>query len=192
MLTGCSPRRATTVEPGLCTRSYTVYARQVKQEQASEWRAERVATEEQPDVPFYRPRHGLCHQLAFGVLSRATMVLRGRWTVVDGAACSETTVPNLHVWSVPNLHPGRCLICMHGRCLICISGRWVLVCVVNGKSECALLVCVVNDKSECTLLVCVVNGKSGCCLAGCFVLLHLPRIYEYDVAIHGEERWRKR
>jgi hypothetical protein len=37
MLMGYSPRRVTTVEPSLCVRPYTVYARQVKQEQTSEW-----------------------------------------------------------------------------------------------------------------------------------------------------------
>jgi hypothetical protein len=34
---GLLPRRATTVEPDSCVRPYTVYARQVKREQASEW-----------------------------------------------------------------------------------------------------------------------------------------------------------
>jgi hypothetical protein len=89
MLMGCSPRCATTVEPGSCARLYTVYARQVKREQASEWRAECAAAGEKPGVPFYRPGRGLCHQLAFGVLSHATMVLQGRWTVVGDAARSR-------------------------------------------------------------------------------------------------------
>jgi hypothetical protein len=52
---GCSPRRAIAVEPGLCIRPYTVYARQVKREQASEWWAECATVGEQPGVPFYRP-----------------------------------------------------------------------------------------------------------------------------------------
>jgi hypothetical protein len=59
MLIGCSPRRTTTVEPGSCAQPYMVYARQVKREQASEWRAERAAAEEQPNMPFYRLGHGL-------------------------------------------------------------------------------------------------------------------------------------
>jgi hypothetical protein len=51
---------------------------------------------------------------------------------------------------------------------------------------------VIHACCLCALLVCVVNGKSECCLGGCFVLLHLLRIYECDVAMHGEERWRER
>jgi hypothetical protein len=55
----------------------------------SEWRAERAAAGEKPGVPFCRPGRGLCHQLAFGVHSHATMMLQGWWTVVGGAACSR-------------------------------------------------------------------------------------------------------
>jgi hypothetical protein len=36
MLIGCSPCRVTMVELGSCARPYTVYARQVKREKASE------------------------------------------------------------------------------------------------------------------------------------------------------------
>jgi hypothetical protein len=106
-LMGYSPRRIMTVEPSSCARPYTVYARQMKQEQASEWRAERAATGEQPGVPFYRLGRGLCHQLVFSVLSHATMVLTGRWTVVGGAARSR----------------GRRILGMHGRCLTLHGGR---------------------------------------------------------------------
>jgi hypothetical protein len=63
MLMGCSPRLATTIESGSCARPYTVYARQVKREQASKWRAEHAAAGEQPGMPFYRPRRELCHNL---------------------------------------------------------------------------------------------------------------------------------
>jgi hypothetical protein len=176
----CSPRRATTAELGSCARPYTLYARQVKREQASEWRAERAAAGEQPGVPFYRPGRGLRHQLAFGVLSHATMVLRGRWTVVDGATRSR----------------GRWILGMHGRCLILHGGRhaseyvcvhatkvllvlhvcmsYLYVCMCGCTTDtCLLVLCmlVVHARFLCALLICIVNGKSGCCLGWCFVLL---------------------
>jgi hypothetical protein len=90
-----------TVKPVSYARSYTVYARQVKREQTSEWQAERAAAGEQTGVSFYRPGRGLCQQLVFGALLHATMVLRGRWMVVGGAARSR----------------GRWILGMHGRCL---------------------------------------------------------------------------
>jgi hypothetical protein len=51
---------------------------------------------------------------------------------------------------------------------------------------------VIHACCLCALLVCMVNGKSGCCLGGCFVLLHLLRIKECVVAMHGDKRWRER
>jgi hypothetical protein len=201
MLIGCSPRRATTVEPGSCARPYTVYTRQVKREQASEWRAKRATTGEQPDVPFYRPGCGLCHQLAFGVLSHATMVLRGRWMVVGGAAHSRgqwilgmhgrclTLHGGRHVYEYACVHATKALMVLHA----CMSYLYVCMCECTADT-CLLVLCilVVHACCLCALLVCVVNGKSGCCLGGCFVLLYSLRIYECAIAMHGEERGRER
>jgi hypothetical protein len=94
----------------------------------SEWRAERAATGEQPGGPFYRPRRGLWHQLAFGVLSHATMVLRGRLTVVSGAARSK----------------GRWIFDMHGRCLTLHGGRHACkyACVHTTKALLVLHACM--------------------------------------------------
>jgi hypothetical protein len=152
-------------------------------------------------MPFYRLRCGLCYQLAFGVLSHATMVLRGQWTAVGGAARSR----------------GRCILGMHDRCLTLHGGRhaceyayvhatkallvlhacmsYLYVCMCGCTANtCLLVLCMlaVHACCLCALLVCVVNGKSGSCLGGCFVLLYLLRIYECVVAMHGEERERER
>jgi hypothetical protein len=160
-----------------------------------------VLAGEQLSVPFYRSGRELCHQLAFGVLSHATMVLKGRWTVVGGTACSR----------------GRWIVGMHGRCLTlhggrhaceyacvhatkallvlhaCMSYLYVYMCGCT-TNTCLLVLCmlVVYACCLCVLLVCVVNGKSECCLGECFVLLYLLCIYESVVAMHGEERERER
>jgi hypothetical protein len=68
------------------------------------------------------------------------------------------------------------------------------VCICGCTADtCLLVLCMLVIHAYClfALLVCVVDGKSGCCLDGCFVLLHLLRIYECVVAMHGEERWRE-
>jgi hypothetical protein len=65
---------------------------------------------------------------------------------------------------------------------VCMCG-----CIAD---TCLLVLCmlVVYACCLCALLVGVVNGKSEYCLGGCFALLHLSRIYECAVAMHGEER----
>jgi hypothetical protein len=77
---------------------------------------------------------------------------------------------------VPNLHA-------------CMSYLYVCMCGCTADT-CLLVLCMlaVHACCLCALLVCVVNGKSEYCLGGCFVLLHLPCIYECVVAMHGEKR----
>jgi hypothetical protein len=72
---------------------------------------------------------------------------------------------------------------------------YLYVCMCGCTADTCLFVLymlVVHVCCMCALLVCVINGKSECCLGGCFVLLHLLCIYECTVAMHVEERWRER
>jgi hypothetical protein len=120
---------------------------------------------------------GMCHWLA--CLLPMTSLWSDAWAmqcVASRCLACKWTVPSLAWWSVPNLHA-------------CMSYLYVCMCGCT-TDTCLLVLCmlVVYACCLCVLLVCVVNGKSKYCLGGCFVLLHLPRIYECVVAMHGEER----
>jgi hypothetical protein len=132
---------------------------------------------EQPGVPFYRPGSRdvplACLLASNGIAVIGCLAVR---RVASRCLACKWIVSNLAWWSVPNLHA-------------CMSYLYVCMCWCT-TDTCLLVLCmlVVHACCRCVLLVCVINGKSEYCLGGCFVLLHLPRIYECDVAIHGEER----
>jgi hypothetical protein len=149
MLMGCSPHRATTVEPGSYVRPYTVYARQVSGElRVLLWESNQACL-------FIGQEAGMCHWLAclplmallwsdaWAVRRVASSCLACKWTVPNLAWWS---VPNFAWWSVPNLHAcmsylyvcmcgctaDTCLlvflhaggVCMLPVRLACLRGKW--------------------------------------------------------------------